>query len=922
MSGPMVGREAELAATERFLDEIRLGARCLVFGGEPGIGKTTLWREAVRRGEARGYRVLRCRPAETETKLSFAGLADLLSEVDGVLERLVEAQRRALGVAVMRVDAGGRAPDRRTIFSAFASVLSVLAESGPLVLAVDDLQWLDASSRAALEFVVRRVGERPIGLLASVRLGDEALAATSFARVLAELDAEQVRLGPLSLGALHALIADRCTQAFARPTLLRIARVSRGNPFFALEIANELARRGELLVAPGEPLPVPDELFALVSARIGRLPARTREALLAAAALSQPTLDLLDAGALGRAEEANIVHVAGGDVSFVHPLFASAVYASAEAEKRQQLHRRLAGRLVDPEERARHLALAAPRADQGIAATLEAAAARARARGALDAAAELLELAVRLTPRRLAERRRFRSLAAAEYHFHAGDLAHARALVEEVLDDAPAGPARGHALRLLGEIRYHEDSFAEAIPLFSEALDELGDDVTAVGLRLNLAYARTSLGDLAGAVPDAHAALEQASRLNDDGLHAVTLAACAIVDLLVGRRADWERVEQALALEDPDRQSLMQMRPSLIAGVVLAYSDQLARARQLLSALRERTIERGEESDLPFLAAVLAMVERLRGDLRAAAGFAEEGYEIACQLGSKTMQTFTLAERCLARTIAGEVDGARQDAGEARRLAGETAYVFGDLWTSAALGFLETSLENAAAAGEALEPLAAGVELRGFCDPVIAFFLPDQIEALVALGKLERAARLTDLLEQHGRRQDRALALATAARCQSLLLAARGELQPAVAAIERALEAHAQLEMPLELGRTLLVKGRLERRARGKRAARDSFERALALFVQVGAPLWAERGRLELDRTHRRRTPPGELTPSEQRIAELAASGLTNRAIAERAFVSAKTVEANLARVYRKLGIHSRAELGRAMTEQEKVVTK
>ena len=210
--------------------------------------------------------------------------------------------------------------------------------------------------------------------------------------------------------------------------------------------------------------------------------------------------------------------------------------------------------------------------------------------------------------------------------------------------------------------------------------------------------------------------------------------------------------------------------------------------------------------------------------------------------------------------------------------------------------------------------------MRGFCDPVIALFLPDQIEALVALGQLERADALAALLEEHGRNHQRALA--TAARCQSLLLAARGELQPAVAAIERALEAHAQLEMPFELGRTLLVKGRLERRARKKRAARDSFEHALAVFDRLGAPLWAERARAELERTYRRRSQPGELTPSEQRIAELATAGLTNRAIAERAFLSPKTVEANLARVYRKLGIHSRAELGRAMTEQEKVVTK
>ena len=316
------------------------------------------------------------------------------------------------------------------------------------------------------------------------------------------------------------------------------------------------------------------------------------------------------------------------------------------------------------------------------------------------------------------------------------------------------------------------------------------------------------------------------------------------------------------------------------------------------------------------------MLERLGGDLDTAARFAGEGYEIACQLGSKTMQIINLAERCLARTTAGDVASARRDADEARRLGGELVYVIGELWTCAAAGFLEMSLGNPAAAAEAFEPLAAGVELRGFCDPVIALFLPDQIEALVALGQLERADALAAMLEEHGRNHERALATATASRCQSLVLAARGDLKQAAAAIDQALAAHARLEMPFELARTLLVNGLLERRARRKRCARDCFEQALSIFNQLGAKLWAERARAELDRSYRRRSSPGELTPTEQRIAELAAAGLTNRAIAERVFLSPKTVEANLARVYRKLGIRSRAPLGQAMAKRDRFETK
>jgi DNA-binding CsgD family transcriptional regulator len=178
------------------------------------------------------------------------------------------------------------------------------------------------------------------------------------------------------------------------------------------------------------------------------------------------------------------------------------------------------------------------------------------------------------------------------------------------------------------------------------------------------------------------------------------------------------------------------------------------------------------------------------------------------------------------------------------------------------------------------------------------------------------------MLERHAHGQDRSLALATVGRCQGRLFTACGDAERAAAAMEHALAVHAQLEMPFELGRTLLVNGLLERRAKRKHAARDSFERALSIFDQLGATLWADRARAELDRSYRRRSPPGELTPVEQRIAELAAAGLTNRAIAEQVFLSPKTVEADLARVYRKLGVHSRAGLGYAMAERDRAATK
>jgi DNA-binding CsgD family transcriptional regulator len=202
------------------------------------------------------------------------------------------------------------------------------------------------------------------------------------------------------------------------------------------------------------------------------------------------------------------------------------------------------------------------------------------------------------------------------------------------------------------------------------------------------------------------------------------------------------------------------------------------------------------------------------------------------------------------------------------------------------------------------------VEARGLVEPIRAFFLPDAIEAMVALGELPRAERLTEMLAECGRGTDRPWALATSFRSKALLLAARGEFPAALVEVVHALREHERLPMPLELGRTLFVKGQIERRSKQKAAARDAFDRALAIFSEVGARLWSEKARAELARTSPRHGAPTELTPSERRVAELVASGLRNREVAARLFMSPKTVEANLARTYRKLGIRSRAELG------------
>jgi hypothetical protein len=463
----VIGRIRELGAAERFLDAVPAGLSGLVLEGEAGIGKSMLWRETAWRAQARGYRVLSTRPAEAEAKLSFSGLADLLADVEPeVFERLPAPQRRALEVALVRAE--GRA-DRRALLAGFVSLLSALASWGPLVLAVDDVQWLDTPSLSALQFVVRRLAGRPVGVLISARLVMDA-APRGFERALADASVERLRVGPLSLAALHGLFKARLGRVFDRPTLVRIERATGGNPLFALEIARELL---ETPPAPGDALPAPRDVGELVGARICRLPARTREELLAAASLSRPTTALIDAGSLEPAERAGLVHVEpDGTVSFDHPVFVSAVYAAASPVRRRAVHRRLAAHVPDFEERARHLALASTGVDAATAATLSQAAGRARGRGAPDAAAELERLALRATTAEAVGERTRRALDLCNDLIVIGATDAARAALDDALAAAPAGDPRSEVLIRAGEIRWMEGDKRAGLEVARGALAE------------------------------------------------------------------------------------------------------------------------------------------------------------------------------------------------------------------------------------------------------------------------------------------------------------------------------------------------------------------------------------------------------------------------------------------------------------------
>jgi DNA-binding CsgD family transcriptional regulator len=916
MARGVFGREAELGAVDAVLASARHGLSALVLEGDPGIGKTTVWQKGIAHAGSEGYRVLSCRAAPTEVRLSFTALGDLLASVEpAVFHSLPDPQRAALDAALLRSESKGAAPNPRAIGTGIVSLLVELAASAPVLLAIDDLQWLDLPSARALEFALRRLAPHRIAVLATVRLGERS-SGTGLLSAGLDANTQRLRLGPLSLGALYRIVEGELGHGLPRPLLVRILRATGGNPFYALEIARTLEVEGTL--APGQELPTPDDLRALVAKRLRGLPRRTQEALLRVSALAQPTISLVDPADLAPAEEAGVARVrSDGRIELAHPLFASALYASASQERRRKLHGELAKIASDVEERALHLMLMCPSddADEQLAAVLHDAAEHALRRGAVEVAAELEEQSARRTPPRQIDVRQQRYLRAARHHLKAGDPVRSRALCEEVLGGSPPLSVRAHALHLLAET-YAIERAEAAIPLLEEALACVGDDAG------HAALLEIALGLMVGAGLDpkgAHRhlirAVELAERAADSSLIAEAIALKAITGLVSGQGLDEQELQRALALEDPAREVPFQMSASRNVAEAYEHVGRIDRARELYVELRERLVARGDEGDLPGVLAQLAATAWLAGDLEVAEREASDAERVAALTGVEIFRAFALTVRAMVRATRGNSSGALADGTESLAVSEHVGWMVGVAQARWALGFLALSEANPEATVATLEPVVNAIEALGVYEWPIAMSLPDAIEAFVATGRIERATRLTDALAACGRKFDRPWALATSGRCRALLEAAAGDLDAALTAAEQALVAHERLPMPFELGRTLLVQGQLLRRRGARRAGRETLHRALAIFEKLGAPRWAEKARAEIARIGVRHAPE-ELTEGEQRVAELAAQGLTNPEIAARLFMSRRTVEANLARAYGKLGIHSRAELGAVMAKR------
>ncbi len=898
----LVGREAEVAEIGGFLSAGSPAGFLLV--GGPGIGKTSLWEAGVDAAREGGLRVLAARPTDAEAQHSFAALIDLFDGVaSSELGGLPSPQLHALEVALLRAAPTGPPPEGPAISVGFLGALRALAARQPLLVAVDDIQWLDRPSADALAYVARRLEGAAVRFLFAARPeGQPALEVALGPDGLARLDVE-----PLSMGALRRVLAGRLGLDLPRKLVRRIAETTLGNPLFALEVGRTIAESGP--IEAGDDLPLPDSVEELLGTRVGRLSEPVRRVVLAVALSSDPRVSQLTAiagsDALEDAVEAGVLIVDGDRVRPFHPLVAAAAIKRSRARDRRELHTALAETTTDDELRMLHLALATELPDAELAAQVAAAARNASARGRSTADAVVLgEHALRLTPDDAPERIE-RVLELGRYLELAAERQRVTDLIDPELASLPDGPLRVRAHLLLAsgtvadndEIQAHLEAALAAAGnvarLRAPVLAELAENVAAVRVER---------------IPESEGwaleALRAARRAGPD-VERVALYALAWTRSMGGKAID-DLCERFRAVSDDA--FFIAQSPERIAGQRLVWRGEIGPAREALTRLMVMADQRGEPSSYALQRLHLCELELRIGGWDEAERLLDEWAE----LSERELLLWPMYERCRAllavgRGIPGE---AERWASEAINLAERTGNRWDLLEALRARGVAALLSREAARAAASLRTVWERTEREGVRDPGTYPVAPDLVEALVESGELDEARAVAERLAELAGEQDHPWGLAGGRRCAALVRLAEDYDERAAEELRLSAAAYGALGLPYERARALLALGRAQRRAKKWGVARESLTRSAAAFDRLGSPGWADDARSELQRVGARRaSPAGELTPAERRVAELAAEGLANKEIAQALVVTVNTVEFHLRNVYAKLGVRSRAQL-------------
>ncbi|MFD5017006.1 helix-turn-helix transcriptional regulator [Streptomyces chartreusis] len=914
----VIGRE-ELFTAAR--DQLARGGSVLLHG-PAGIGKSTVLRALAGECGATARTVLRCSPTESESHLPFLALADLLGLVlDEVSDRLPAAQLTALEAALTGRGESTLQRDGLALRLAVLSALRALADTGPVLVVADDLQWLDPASAELLGFAARRLGDTPVRMLFAVRTDGE-----EYDRHLraSPPDTLAVRLGPLSRAQMSTLLENRGYTGLPRSTVRDIHRTSGGNALFALELGRALAENATP-PRPGEPLPVPTSLRALVLNRLEMLSDQARRTLLVASAGARPTLALLHAAGRddAEAETAQAAELGllatepeGPAVRFAHPMISAALYAEAPAQERRAAHAALSTAASDPIERARHLALATTGTDPEVAARLAEAAALARDRGAPSVAAQLSLLAARHTPADGTPSPDALRLAATEDAITAGELDLARDIAREVLARTAVPAERVRAWIAVIETAGH--AMTEVDSIFPQALADAGEDPKLLALVHYQLTWRALLveGDFDEAREEAGYAAELAARAGDRYTELLALALKAQIETLMGHPDAPATIRRALEEPQDPRVACHHNGAGYSRFRWLIMSDQLPEARAAVTALLREVRRHGwVESEVHFLRGV-AETELHSGHCGRALDLARESLRLARDTGIGEVASAVLTS--LAEAAGGEVERALTLAREAMEHAeedGDQMYVSRAL---AALGHAQLVAGDTEAAVRSLRRVREVEQGLGITDPARGRWHGDLAEALVRGGEIAEAQDVIDVTREQALRLDRESVLAVLDRAQALVRAARGDRDAAVAQLTSAQDRLGKLGYGLEEARAAFALAQLRAGAAGP----TSYDEPARLFRRCRALPWLRRVEAAAAVGTVEPAPAPVVAPDgldgldglasmERQVAALVMEGATNREIAARLFISVKTVEATLTRVYRKLGIRSRVDIVR-----------
>jgi DNA-binding CsgD family transcriptional regulator len=899
----LLGREAEQRVVDELLESARAGrSAVLVVRGEPGIGKSALLGYA--QSGAEGMTVLSSVGIEAEHELPFAGLHQLVRPCLGLLDRLPPPQgaalRGAFGLSFDPVE---------NPFLVSLGLLSLLAEASegvPVLCLIDDAHWLDRPSQAALAFAARRLQAEPIAVLVAAR--------TQEPNQLESSGLPELELVGLDDAAAGVLLRSELEHPAAEEVVRLLLRTAHGNPLALLELPAGLTARqlggAEPIVGPRPARGAVEEAFR---ARVAALPPAVRTALLLAAAEQSGDLQTIEralersgmsASALAAAQDAGLVRV-NGALEFRHPLVRSAVYGSASHSERRAAHETLAAVLEDPVSSAWHVALISDGADEAIAVQLDAAGAQAVARGAHATAAAAFERASELSED--SSRKGHRLLWAAQTSLAAGRsqaalalAERAQSLVQDQVDASELGVVRA-------AVSMREGSPDRTFSLARGAALALGqrEPERALEMVSLMIWAAATGGWAASGVAAAHATLAQ---IGGGGPRRAFMQAMldGAVALLHGEPVGaGDLFADALTQADGQASDVIVTQ---LAGLIGQWVADFVPARDRFARVVAQRRAEGSLTELAGSLPLLAIGEMCTGHVRAAHEATAEGLELLHQLGYEQDEISYLALQAWTASLMGRERECRERAESAmqRGLATGVGWASGE--AHLALGLLELGLGNAREAIEHFEQMDPGP-----FPPTTVLATPEFIDAALRLGEPERACLALERFEAWAAVSRTPLVAGMLARCRAVMA---DDAEQADLLFREALRHHDLRMNPYERARTQLAYGERLRRDRRRVEARVQLRSALSTFEGLGGGLWAERARDELratGETARKRDPStlDELTPQELRVARLVAAGASNKSVAEQLFLSRRTVEYHLGKVFVKLGVSSRLELAK-----------